>query len=106
MPVILDAGIGTASDAALAMELGCDGVLVATAVNRAHDPAAMARAMRLATEAGYLARRAGRIPVRFHAEPSSPSEGRADFGRRAPASTEGRSSGTATPAYSPRSAEV
>ena len=52
VPVILDAGIGTASDAALAMELGCDGVLVATAVNRAHDPAAMARAMRLATEAG------------------------------------------------------
>src|SRR6202451_2062730 len=80
VPVILDAGIGTASDAALAMELGCDGVLVATAVNRAHHPAAMARAMRLATEAGYLARRAGRIPVRFHAEPSSPSEGRGDFG--------------------------
>ena len=80
VPVILDAGIGTASDAALAMELGCDGVLVATAVNRAHDPAEMARAMRLATEAGYRSRRAGRIPVRFHAEPSSPSEGRADFG--------------------------
>ena len=79
-PVILDAGIGTASDAALAMELGCDGVLVATAVNRAEDPAAMARAMRLATESGYLARRAGRIPVRFHAEPSSPLEGRADLG--------------------------
>ena len=80
VPVILDAGIGTASDAALAMELGCDGVLVATAVNRAHDPAAMARAMRLAVESGYLARRAGRIPVRFHAEPSSPNEGRLDFG--------------------------
>jgi thiazole synthase len=80
VPVILDAGIGTASDAALAMELGCDGVLVATAVNRAHDPAEMAHAMRLATEAGYRSRRAGRIPVRFHAEPSSPSEGRADFG--------------------------
>ena len=80
VPVILDAGIGTASDAAQAMELGCDGVLVATAVNRAHDAAAMARAIRLATEAGYLARRAGRIPVRFHAEPSSPAEGRADFG--------------------------
>ena len=80
VPVILDAGIGTASDAALAMELGCDGVLVATAVNRAHAPGAMARAMRLATEAGFLARRAGRIPVRFHAEPSSPTEGRADFG--------------------------
>jgi thiazole synthase len=80
VPVILDAGIGTASDAALAMELGCDGVLVATAVNRAHDPAAMARAMRLAVESGYLARRAGRIPVRFYAEPSSPNEGRLDFG--------------------------
>jgi thiazole synthase len=84
VPVILDAGIGTASDAALAMELGCDGVLVATAVNRAHDPAVMARAMRLATEAGYLARQAGRIPVRFHAEPSSPTEGRADFGLGGP----------------------
>jgi thiazole synthase len=80
IPVILDAGIGTASDAALAMELGCDGVLVATAVNRAHDPVAMARAMRLAVEAGAEARGAGRIPVRFHAEPSSPSEGRADLG--------------------------
>jgi thiazole synthase len=79
VPVILDAGIGTASDAALAMELGCDGVLVATAVNRAHEPVAMARAMRLAVEAGLLARRAGRIPVRFHAEPSSPFEGRADL---------------------------
>jgi thiazole synthase len=79
IPVILDAGIGTASDAALAMELGCDGVLVATAVNRAHDPVAMAHAMRLAVEAGAGARRAGRIPVRFHAEPSSPLEGRADL---------------------------
>jgi thiazole synthase len=80
VPVILDAGIGTASDAALAMELGCDGVLVATAVNRSHDPATMARAMRLAVESGHLARVAGRIPVRFHAEPSSPMEGRLDFG--------------------------
>jgi thiazole synthase len=80
VPVILDAGIGTASDAALAMELGCDGVLVATAVNRSHDPATMARAMRLAVESGRLARVAGRIPVRFHAEPSSPTEGRLDFG--------------------------
>ncbi len=80
VPIILDAGIGTASDAALAMELGCDGVLVATAINRAHDPVAMATAMRLATEAGYGARRAGRIPVRFYAEPSSPNEGRADLG--------------------------
>ncbi len=80
VPVILDAGIGTASDAALAMELGCDGVLVATAVNRAHEPATMARAMRLAVQAGLAAREAGRIPVRFHAEPSSPTEGRLDFG--------------------------
>jgi thiazole synthase len=84
VPVILDAGVGTASDAALAMELGCDGVLVASAVNRAHDPAAMARAMRLAVEAGLLARGAGRIPVRFHAEPSSPLEGRADLTPGAP----------------------
>jgi thiazole synthase len=84
IPVILDAGIGTASDAALAMELGCDGVLVATAVNRAHDPVTMARAMRLAVEAGVEARRAGRIPVRFHAEPSSPAEGRADLAGAAP----------------------
>ncbi len=79
VPVILDAGIGTASDAALAMELGCDGVLVATAVNRAHDPVGMARAMRLAVEAGHQARAAGRIPVRFYADPSSPLEGRADL---------------------------
>jgi thiazole synthase len=84
VPVILDAGIGTASDAALAMELGCDGVLVATAVNRARHPADMARAMRLAVESGNLARQAGRIPLRFHAEPSSPSEGRADFGTMGP----------------------
>jgi thiazole synthase len=81
VPVILDAGVGVPSDVAQAMELGCDGVLVASAVNRAHDPVAMATAMRLAVEAGRLARRAGRIPVRFHAEPSSPSEGLADLGR-------------------------
>ncbi len=87
VPVILDAGIGTASDAALAMELGCEGVLVATAVNRAHDPVAMARALRLAVEAGLSARRAGRVPVRFHAQPSSPHEGRADL--VAPAGFEG-----------------
>ncbi len=84
VPVILDAGIGTASDAALAMELGCDGVLVATAVNRAHDPLVMASAMRLAVDAGRQARRAGRIPVRFHAQPSSPLEGRADLGAGGP----------------------
>jgi len=79
IPVILDAGIGVPSDVSQAMELGCDGVLVASAVNRAHDPETMAAAMRLAVEAGRLARLAGRIPVRFHAEPSSPAEGRADL---------------------------
>src|SRR2546423_3635078 len=75
VPVILDAGIGTASDAALAMEAGCDGVLLASAISRAADPAAMARAMRLAVEAGRLAFEAGRIPRRLYAEPSSPREG-------------------------------
>jgi thiazole synthase len=75
VPVILDAGIGTASDAALAMELGCDAVLLASAISRAEDPVAMARAMRLAVEAGALAAGAGRIPRRLHAEASSPVEG-------------------------------
>lgn len=73
VPVILDAGIGTASDAALAMEIGCDGVLVASAVTRAQNPALMAEAMRKAVEAGRLASRAGRIPVRRYAKASSPS---------------------------------
>ncbi|VEG51441.1 thiazole synthase [Mycolicibacterium aurum] len=73
VPVILDAGIGTASDAALAMELGCDAVLLASAVTRAADPPAMAAAMSAAVRAGYLARRAGRIPKRFWAQASSPS---------------------------------
>src|SRR6266699_144912 len=72
VPVVLDAGIGTASDAALAMELGCDAVLLATAVTRATDPPAMAAAMAAAVTAGYLARRAGRIPKRFWAQASSP----------------------------------
>ena len=72
VPVVLDAGIGTASDAALAMELGCDAVLLATAVTRAADPPAMATAMAAAVTAGYLARRAGRIPKRFWAQASSP----------------------------------
>ncbi|SDR09287.1 thiazole synthase [Thermostaphylospora chromogena] len=72
VPVILDAGIGTASDAALAMELGCDAVLLASAVTRAQRPEAMARAMRSAVEAGRLARLAGRIPRRRYAEASSP----------------------------------
>jgi thiazole synthase len=75
VPVILDAGIGTASDAALAMELGCDGVLLASAVSRAEDPAGMATAMRAAVEAGHAARLAGRIPRRLHAEASTPIEG-------------------------------
>ena len=78
-PVILDAGIGTASDAALAMELGCDAVLLATAVTRAADPTRMAAAMRHAVEAGRLAALAGRIPRRFHALASTPDEGRPDL---------------------------
>ncbi len=72
VPVILDAGIGTASDAALAMELGCDAVLLASAVTRAADPAVMAAAMAAAVRGGYLARQAGRIPKRFWAQASSP----------------------------------
>ncbi|HEX5740900.1 MAG TPA: thiazole synthase [Pilimelia sp.] len=79
VPVVLDAGIGTASDAALAMELGCDAVLLATAVTRAQDPAAMAAAMRHAVVAGRLAYRAGRIPRRYHALPSTPDEGRPEL---------------------------
>ena len=75
VPVILDAGIGTASDAAQAMELGCDGVLLNTAVAKAHDPRRMAKAMRLAVAAGREARLAGRIPKRSQAEPSSPQLG-------------------------------
>ncbi len=73
VPVILDAGIGTASDAALAMELGCDAVLLASAVTRAADPAMMAAAMAAAVKGGYLARWAGRIPKRFWAQASSPA---------------------------------
>jgi len=79
VPVILDAGIGTASDAAIAMELGCDGVLLASAVTRAQDPARMAEAMRKAVEAGRLARLAGRIPRRLYAKASSPVAGTAEF---------------------------
>jgi thiazole synthase len=73
VPVILDAGIGTASDATMAMELGCDAVLLATAVTRAADPPTMAAAMASAVTAGHLARQAGRIPKRFWAQASSPS---------------------------------
>jgi thiazole synthase len=79
LPVILDAGVGTASDAALALELGCDGVLCASAISRAEDPVAMARAIRLAIEAGLLARGAGRIPHRLHATASTAVDGTADF---------------------------
>jgi thiazole synthase len=79
VPVILDAGVGTASDAALAMELGFDAVLCASAISRAEDPVAMARAMRLATEAGRLAHRAGRIPRRLYARASTPGDGVPDF---------------------------
>src|SRR3712207_4413144 len=79
VPVILDAGVGTASDAAIAMELGCDAVLCATAISRAEDPVAMARAIRLGVEGGRLARGAGRIPRRLYAEASTPDAGRPEF---------------------------
>jgi len=76
VPVIVDAGVGTASDAAIAMELGADGVLMNTAIALADDPVAMAMAMKLAVEAGRLAYRAGRIPKRMYASASSPVDGR------------------------------
>jgi len=79
VPVVLDAGVGTASDAALAMELGCDAVLCASAIARAHDPVAMALAIRAGVEAGRLARGAGRIPRRLYAEASTPDAGLPDF---------------------------
>jgi thiazole synthase len=75
VPVVLDAGIGTASDAALAMELGCSAVLLNTAVSKARDPVLMAKSMRAAVDGGRLSRLAGRIPKRAHAEPSSPQFG-------------------------------
>ncbi|MCR4287151.1 MAG: thiazole synthase [Deltaproteobacteria bacterium] len=75
VPVIVDAGVGTASDAAVAMELGCDGVLMNTGIAGAKDPVKMARAMRLAVEAGRLAFEAGRIPKKLYASASSPVEG-------------------------------
>jgi thiazole synthase len=80
VPVVLDAGIGTASDAALAMELGCDAVMAASAIARAQDPVAMARAMCAAVEAGRLARGAGRIPRRLYATASTPEQGLSEFG--------------------------
>jgi thiazole synthase len=79
VPVIVDAGVGTASDAAIAMELGVDGVLMNTAIAGAKDAVAMARAMRLAVEAGRLAHRAGRIGKKLYATASSPLEGLPDW---------------------------
>ncbi|MCW0232616.1 MAG: bifunctional sulfur carrier protein/thiazole synthase protein [Ferrovibrio sp.] len=75
VPVLVDAGVGTASDAAIAMELGCDGVLMNTAIAEAKDPIRMARAMKLAIEAGRLAYQAGRMPKKLYADPSSPLAG-------------------------------
>src|SRR5437870_4780006 len=79
VPVIVDAGVGTASDAAIAMELGCEGVLMNTAISGAQDPIGMARAMRLGVEAGRLAFRAGRIGKKLYATASSPLEGVPDW---------------------------
>jgi len=75
VPVLVDAGVGTASDAAVAMELGCDGVLMNTAIAEAKDPIRMARAMKLAVEAGRLAYLSGRMATRKYADPSSPLGG-------------------------------
>ncbi len=75
VPVIVDAGVGTASDAAVALELGCDGILLNSAVAGARDPVRMARAMRLAVEAGRLAFEAGRIPRKLYATASTPVDG-------------------------------
>jgi thiazole synthase len=75
VPVLVDAGVGTASDAAIAMELGCDGVLMNTAIAEARDPVTMARAMKLAVESGRLAYLAGRMQKRRYADPSSPLAG-------------------------------
>src|SRR5436305_6035636 len=79
VPLVLDAGVGTASDAALAMELGCDAVLCASAIGRAADPVAMARAIRGAVEGGRLASAGGRLPRRRHAEASTPETGLPDL---------------------------
>ncbi len=79
VPVVLDAGIGTASDAALALELGCDAVMAASSIFGAADPVAMATALRLGVESGHAARHAGRIPRRTHAQASTPDEGLPDL---------------------------
>jgi thiazole synthase len=80
VPVVLDAGLGAPSEAAQALELGCAGVMVATAITRSRDPVLMAAAFRCAVEAGRLGRLAGRIPRRWHAQASSPTEGVAELG--------------------------
>ncbi len=95
VPVVLDAGLGTASEAALAMELGCDAVLLASAVTRAADPTAMAAAMAYAVRAGRLAAGAGRIPRRRHARASSPMQGRVAPSGGEPAPAGGGAAGTA-----------
>jgi len=82
VPVVLDAGIGTPSEAALAMELGCAGVMVASAITRCRDPETMARAFALAVEAGHAARHAGRIPRRYYAEASTSFQNMADLSLR------------------------
>ncbi|WP_308221429.1 thiazole synthase [Kocuria flava] len=105
VPVVLDAGIGTASEAALAMELGCDAVLLASAVTRAQDPVAMATAMRHAVTAGRLAAAAGRIPARRHAAvASSPQAGRigADPSDPGPAGPAEAPAGDRSPVGEPR----
>jgi len=81
-PVIIDAGVGTASDVAVAMELGCDGVLLNTGIASAHDPLLMAHAMKQACRAGHWAYKAGRIPKKLYATASSPTEGVIDLGRK------------------------
>jgi len=86
VPVVVDAGVGTASDVAIAFELGCDGVLLNTAVARARDPVLMAGAMRDAASAGRSAFLAGRVPKKFYAQASSPLEGRIESGGPAGAS--------------------
>lgn len=101
VPIVLDAGVGTASDAALAMELGCDAVLVASAITRAQHPAVMARAMAGAVQAGRLARLGGRIPRRHHAQASSPVEGLADLAPGGPASIADLGGAPAASAFTP-----
>ena len=102
VPVIVDAGVGTASDAAVAMELGADGVLMNTAIAGAQEPVKMARAMRLAVEAGRLAYEAGRIPRKPYASASSPLEGLMSGSGLARPGTPGRAGGAGGSGQSPR----